>query len=96
MMQRPSRVTAAWRKSSSSNPTGCVQARVRNRAVEVRDSRDPFGQTLSFGYAEWRTFVAGIYGEISRRRTTALADCSGDRFDGGPPVGHEASEWLVT
>jgi hypothetical protein len=57
---------AAWTKSSySANGGNCVEVAVvaglgSDRAVAVRDSRDPQGAVLLFSPAEWRAFTDGV------------------------------------
>jgi hypothetical protein len=48
-----------WRKSRHSQTTGCLEVRLDDGRVQVRDSKDPAGAVLSFTYAEWDAFVAG-------------------------------------
>lgn len=60
MMQESRRKMASWRKSSASNPAGCIEVRTQNRAIRVRDSKNPSGLHLSFTYAEWRAFLSGV------------------------------------
>ncbi len=57
------RLTAVqWRKSRFSNPSGnCVEiARLPDRRVAVRDSRDPGGPALIFAPAAWSAFLRAI------------------------------------
>jgi hypothetical protein len=50
-----------WRKSRSSNPTGCCVevARLPGGAIAVRNSRDPSGPALIYTQAEVAAFLAG-------------------------------------
>jgi hypothetical protein len=48
-----------WRKSSRSGQTNCLEVRAAPGGVEVRDSKEPAGATLSFTRAEWLAFLAG-------------------------------------
>ncbi len=50
----------AWRTSSYSGGTACVQVAIEPPVVLVRQGRDPLGPRLSFTLDEWRTFVAGV------------------------------------
>lgn len=60
MMQESGRKMASWRKSSASNPTGCIEVGTHDRSIKVRDSKNPSGLTLSFTYDEWRAFLNGV------------------------------------
>jgi Domain of unknown function (DUF397) len=54
-----------WRKSSYSQDGDCVECNFSGIIVDVRDSKDPDGPTLRFGYHEWCAFIAGVKsGEI--------------------------------
>jgi hypothetical protein len=57
-----------WRKSSRSNNNGaCVEVRQTGDAVQVRDTKDRTGPTLSFPAQAWLGFVAGVHnGEFDR------------------------------
>ena len=52
---------AVWRKSTRSGPysDNCVEVAVVERAVAVRDSKDPSGGVLLFTNAQWNAFVGG-------------------------------------
>ena len=53
--------TAAWRKSSHSNPSGnCLEAAELAGGVAVRDSRSPDGPVLVFTSALWDAFLRGV------------------------------------
>jgi hypothetical protein len=55
------RHTAAWRKSSYSNPSGnCVEAADLMGGVALRDSRSPDGPALVFASATWDAFVRRV------------------------------------
>jgi hypothetical protein len=49
-----------WRKSSFSGEVTCVEVRVAELHVEVRNSRDPNGVRLRFNKAEWIAFLEGV------------------------------------
>ena len=59
---RPAPLNRRWRHSSfsSGSESTCVDVAVRDELVEVRDSKDPHGPTLSFTFAEWRVFLLGV------------------------------------
>jgi hypothetical protein len=57
-MATPDLIHAAWRKSShSGNGGNCVEVAKFDRAVGVRDSKDPSGPVLSFTRNTWTTFM---------------------------------------
>ena len=60
---------AAWRKSSYSGGNGgqCVEVAAipgpqdrPDRICAVRDSKNPGGPTLGFGYGQWQRFTAEV------------------------------------
>lgn len=51
---------AGWRKSSLSGEESCVEVRYVHGLVEVRNSREPTGPTLTFTLREWQCFTAGV------------------------------------
>ncbi|GAA2090831.1 DUF397 domain-containing protein [Actinomadura alba] len=55
-------VAGLWRKSSRSTDTGgdCVEVVGLDRAVAVRDSKNPDGAKLLFSAAEWRAFTCHV------------------------------------
>ncbi len=63
MIERP------WRKATKSGSNGaCVEVRDLGHMVEVRDSKNPAGATLSFTPAEWDAFLDGAKkGEFDQR-----------------------------
>jgi hypothetical protein len=53
--------TAAWRKSSYSNPSGnCVEAADLGSGVALRDSRFPDGPKLIFTSTMWDAFLRSV------------------------------------
>jgi hypothetical protein len=52
-------MTGEWRKSSYSGYNGdCVEVRIVNGRVQVRDSKNPGGPVLTFTPAGWARFLA--------------------------------------
>ncbi|MEU5848269.1 DUF397 domain-containing protein [Saccharopolyspora shandongensis] len=51
-----------WFKStrSSGSSNACVEVRLTNRAVAVRDSKAPEAGRLVFGHGAWRGFVDAL------------------------------------
>ncbi|WP_149257206.1 DUF397 domain-containing protein [Actinomadura sp. K4S16] len=58
-MRRPDLAGADWRKSSRSGSQGadCVQIASIERAVAVRDSKDPDGPVLTFTLDAWSSLL---------------------------------------
>ncbi len=53
-------MTEQWRKSTKSGTSGnCVEVRTHDGTIQVRDSKDQSGPTLTFTPAEWKAFVEG-------------------------------------
>ncbi|OKI68886.1 DUF397 domain-containing protein [Micromonospora sp. CB01531] len=58
----PQLVGAAWRKSTRSQTSNCVEVaplRTGPAAVALRDSKDRSGPVLLFNRAGWLGFIAG-------------------------------------
>jgi Domain of unknown function (DUF397) len=47
----------AWRKSTASNTTGCVEVAVVDRSVLIRDSVNPSRGMLRLPAAAWSAFL---------------------------------------
>jgi hypothetical protein len=59
----PSGAGLAWRKSSRSGASGCVEvAPLPDGGIAVRDSKDPNSPVLRYTAAEWTAFVQGVAG----------------------------------
>lgn len=56
-------IASAWRTSSHSTQNGgdCVEVAGADRAVLVRDSKDPAGPRLAFAAPGWRTFLTTLH-----------------------------------
>ncbi|WP_243792922.1 DUF397 domain-containing protein [Saccharopolyspora gloriosae] len=56
------RYDTGWFKSSRSSASSnvCVEVRLTERAVSVRDSKDPQGGELSVGHSAWAAFLAAL------------------------------------
>jgi hypothetical protein len=52
---------AVWQKSSRSGPNcdNCVEVAFVDKAIAVRDSKNPTGPVLIFTADEWDAFVGG-------------------------------------
>ncbi len=70
MIQHKEKVmlTKKFKKSSFCWPLpGCVEARVENKMVLVKDSKNPNGAVLSFNSKEWDAFILAVKaGEFDR------------------------------
>ena len=60
-MYPPAPPTGRWRKSTRSGNAGdCVEVADWGHTIRVRDSKDPYGPTLSFLVRDWSAFVAHV------------------------------------
>jgi hypothetical protein len=59
-MTRRGGLGSCWRTSSQSGGGECVEARVVDDQVQVRDSKDPNGPSLAFDRAAWRALLAHL------------------------------------
>ncbi len=50
----------SWRRSSRCESNGCVEVKLADTEVLIRDSKDSKSPILSFPRASWQEFVAGI------------------------------------
>ena len=50
----------AWRKSSASGSSGCVEVAATANEILIRDSKNRSGAILRFTEVEWRAFLAGV------------------------------------
>lgn len=55
-------VNTAWRVSSRCETGACIEWRLFNGAVEVRDSKNPDGRKLTFTDQQWTGIVGAICG----------------------------------
>lgn len=53
-------ITNEWRKSSYSAMQDCVEVRLEDERVAVRDSKNPDGPQLHLERTEWQTFLKEI------------------------------------
>jgi hypothetical protein len=50
-----------WRKATrSANEGACVEVRLADGLVQVRDSKDRSGPVLAFGPRDWVAFIDGL------------------------------------
>jgi hypothetical protein len=59
-MRVPSAESVTWKRSTRCSSSDCVEIARVGDAVLVRDSKDATGANLSFGLAEWQSFLAGV------------------------------------
>jgi hypothetical protein len=54
-------LNSEWRKATRSNGSdSCVEARIHDGAVQVRDTKDRTGAVLTFTFKEWEAFLGGV------------------------------------
>lgn len=54
-------LTANWAKSTRSNGSdGCVEARLHEGDIQIRDSKDPSGPALTFAAPAYLTFLTTL------------------------------------
>ncbi|MEU5854567.1 DUF397 domain-containing protein [Nocardiopsis dassonvillei] len=105
-MSRPSQedqvLPTAWVKSSlSTNPQGCVQVRVPYvGAIEVGDTKNPAGPTLTVPHADWEYFLDQVVsGRTIFRRLHATFLPNGGftltdtAIPGSPTLTYTKAEW---
>lgn len=59
-MPAPDPTPLAWRTSTLTQQSECVEVAFTDDAVLVRNSRDRAGPVLAFTVAEWAAFVGGV------------------------------------
>ncbi|WP_019869340.1 DUF397 domain-containing protein [Salinispora oceanensis] len=63
----PELARAAWRKSTRSQTSNCVEVAPMPATVALRDSKDRGGPVLLFARGEWRNFLAATKeGQLDR------------------------------
>ena len=50
----------AWRKSTASGSSNCVEVSFAGESILMRNSRSPHGPVLSFTGLEWEAFLTGV------------------------------------
>jgi hypothetical protein len=58
LLQQPS--PSAWRRSSRCSGGDCVEIKIADGDVAMRDSKDPDAAILRFSGDGWRAFVAAV------------------------------------
>jgi hypothetical protein len=49
-----------WHKSKASGDGGCVEVRIGDEYVHIRDTKNRQGAHLTFTHREWRAFLVGV------------------------------------
>jgi hypothetical protein len=69
--ERDTPPTPSWKKSTRSGANGCVEVRIDQQEIFVRDSKDQLGPALRFTPVEWEAFIGGVRaGEFDLLRST--------------------------
>ena len=55
-------ITETWRKSTKSGPysDNCVEVRLVDNTIELRNSKNPEAGTATFTKSEWTAFTSGV------------------------------------
>jgi Domain of unknown function (DUF397) len=53
-------LSTEWRKASRCANSGCVEAQLVGDEINLRNSKQPGGATVTCSREEWRTFVAAV------------------------------------
>lgn len=77
MMQHQGGV--AWRKSSASGSSNCVEVGLRDGTVLLRDTKDRSGPVLAFTQDEWLAFLAGVGQDEFSMENLTRQKTAGDR-----------------
>lgn len=49
-----------FKLSSYTHKCCCVAVRIRGNMVDIRDTKNPNGPTISYNKKEWRAFLKGV------------------------------------
>jgi hypothetical protein len=66
MAPRPTPDRGWFKSSRSSNNAACVEVRFAGGAVDVRDTKDRSGPTLTFDGRSWASFLTGLRADSAR------------------------------
>lgn len=53
-------LAVAWKRGGFCINGDCVEVRLSDGAVQVRDSKNPEGPTLEFTVTEWQVFTSAV------------------------------------
>jgi hypothetical protein len=53
-------VADGWHTSTASGGSGCVEVRITEEHVHIRDTKDRQSACLTFTRREWRAFLIGV------------------------------------